>query len=99
MQHVLDGSKEIQNNYEDGKAILSDLLPHTYYVVNLDVNFQYILDPGEWDVTHAGIFLDMVSLTQVLDAWGLAGVRTDRIGFKHVWEIWYMQYLFQTDAY
>lgn len=27
----------------------------------------------------------------VLDAWGLAGVRTDKIGFKHVWEIWLYQ--------
>ncbi|KAI9439823.1 MFS general substrate transporter [Lactarius indigo] len=27
----------------------------------------------------------------VLTAWGLAGVHTDKIGFKHVWEIWLYQ--------
>lgn len=25
---------------------------------------------------------------QVLTIWGLAGVHTDKFGFKHVWEIW-----------
>ncbi|KIJ12784.1 hypothetical protein PAXINDRAFT_181474 [Paxillus involutus ATCC 200175] len=27
----------------------------------------------------------------VLTVWGLAGIQTDRIGFKHVWEIWLFQ--------
>ncbi|KAN0132849.1 Autophagy-related protein 22-like protein [Lactarius tabidus] len=31
----------------------------------------------------------------VLDAWGLAGVLTDKIGFKHVWEIWLYQVFYE----
>ena len=27
--------------------------------------------------------------TQVLTIWGLIGVRTNKIGYKHVWEVWY----------
>lgn len=27
---------------------------------------------------------------EALTAWGLAGIHTDRFGFKHVWEIWFV---------
>ena len=75
------------------------ILPPSYSLIeNLDVNFQYILDPGESNVSYAGIPFNRVIRLQVLDAWGLAGVRTDKIGFKHVWEIWYMHCLSQLDA-
>ncbi|KAH9052926.1 MFS general substrate transporter [Lactarius deliciosus] len=32
-----------------------------------------------------------ITTKTVLTAWGLAGVRTNKIGFKHVWEIWWYQ--------
>ena len=41
----------------------------------------------QMSLTH-GNFFNRITRLQVLDAWGLAGVRTDKIGFKHVWEIW-----------
>lgn len=28
----------------------------------------------------------------VLDVWGLIGIHTDKFGFKHVWEIWSVQF-------
>ena len=48
-------------------------------------------------MSHTGIFLDMISQLQVLDAWGLAGVRTNRIG-SCLGDL-VMQYLSRTDAH
>jgi len=28
--------------------------------------------------------------SQILTIWGLIGIHTDKFGFKHVWEIWYV---------
>ena len=59
-----------------------------------------ILGPGEPTRLHTlEVFLDRVTRFQVLTAWGLAGVHTDKIGFEHVWEIWYIQWLSRPDAY
>jgi len=30
-----------------------------------------------------------IDSSQVLTIWGLIGVHTNKIGYKHVWEVWY----------
>ncbi|KAF8271174.1 autophagy-related protein 22-like protein [Lactarius quietus] len=45
----------------------------------------------KFNITTKTMLIFNIFWILVLDAWGLAGVRTDKIGFKHVWEIWLYQ--------
>ncbi|KAH9003152.1 MFS general substrate transporter [Lactarius hatsudake] len=45
----------------------------------------------KYNITTKTMLIFNVFWILVLTAWGLAGVRTNKIGFKHVWEIWWYQ--------
>lgn len=48
----------------------------------------------KWSISTKTMFNAVAIATIILDAWGVAGIYTQKIGFHNIWEFWFYQVYF-----